>query len=142
MIITQNQTACLQEQHFEKAKHFLPERWFFRKTSKKWSKPSPFVMLPFGFGPRKCIGKKFSEMEIYVLLIKVNYFQLLIFIVFSLQIFDKNFKIKQKKTFFLEQILRNFRVEFNHGNIETKTRLINVADKPMRFRFVDYEDSR
>lgn len=32
------------------------------------SDASPFVFLPFGFGRRSCIGKRFSEMEIQVLM--------------------------------------------------------------------------
>lgn len=72
MIITQNQVACRQAEHFVEPNLFLPERWLMKKGK---SKPSPFLVLPFGYGARSCIGRRFSEMELYVLLAKVIYSQ-------------------------------------------------------------------
>lgn len=42
---------------------FSPERWL--KTNEKKNNVHPFVVLPFGHGPRMCIGRRFAEMEIY-----------------------------------------------------------------------------
>ena len=37
---------------------FKPERW-----SKDTSNIHPFTSVPFGYGPRKCVGQRFAELE-------------------------------------------------------------------------------
>ena len=58
--------------HYPRASEYLPERWLrstneIENTSKcpQSLKPSsPFLYLPFGFGPRTCIGRRIVEMEL------------------------------------------------------------------------------
>ncbi|XP_065371241.1 cytochrome P450 CYP12A2-like isoform X2 [Calliphora vicina] len=62
------------DKYFPRAKEFLPERWLRSEQDKGIEnssecphalKPSsPFVYLPFGFGPRSCIGRRIVEMEL------------------------------------------------------------------------------
>nr|ADF87562.1 cytochrome P450 CYP12A6 [Drosophila wassermani] len=60
------------EEHYPRSQEFLPERWLRTEnkvaSDKGCSLPlkpsSPFVYLPFGFGPRMCIGKRIVEMEL------------------------------------------------------------------------------
>ena len=65
------------DEYFEQSKKFIPERWL-RAPNKDddgcpvTGKPSnPFVYLPFGFGPRMCIGKRFVDMELEIALAKI-----------------------------------------------------------------------
>lgn len=139
MVILHNQVACRLEKNFKNADKFVPERWLENgnisdkmndeilgnelnnlsgAVDENWlnendqskvcphnansSKIDPFLCLPFGFGKRVCLGRAFSEMEIYVLLAKLVY---------------------------------NYEINYDHQKIETITRLINVPNKPMRFKF-------
>lgn len=65
----------MDDKYFPQASSFLPERWL-KDTVQSSGCPSakgahPFVYLPFGFGPRMCIGRRFVEMEIEVLLSRI-----------------------------------------------------------------------
>ena len=107
LIITENQVSCRQSDYFSDPKSFIPERWLKQSAATSGcvhSKPSPFVLLPFGYGPRMCIGRRIAEMEIYVLLAKV---------------------------------IQNFEIQYKYSDIEVRTRLINIPNKPMRFTFLD-----
>ncbi|KAH8291515.1 hypothetical protein KR054_012298 [Drosophila jambulina] len=43
---------------------FLPERWLRDPETGKKMQVSPFTYLPFGFGPRMCIGKRVVDLEV------------------------------------------------------------------------------
>lgn len=55
------------EKHFKNALEYKPERWL-RKNKKEFH---PFSILPFGYGPRMCLGNRVAELEIYLLIIKI-----------------------------------------------------------------------
>ena len=48
---------------------FTPERWL--RGCPHHQNAHPFAAIPFSHGPRKCIGKRFAELETYILAIKV-----------------------------------------------------------------------
>ncbi|KAH8310603.1 hypothetical protein KR044_002098, partial [Drosophila immigrans] len=60
------------DNHYPRSKEFLPERWLRQsKTEAADGKcpvdlkaTNPFSYLPFGFGPRMCVGKRIVEMEL------------------------------------------------------------------------------
>lgn len=63
------------EEYFHEPDQFIPERWL--KAEKNdvcpHQKPiHPFVSLPFGYGRRACLGRRFAEMELQILLAKVG----------------------------------------------------------------------
>lgn len=50
----------MQDEHFERSSEFIPERWLKDNTDPKYphaKNTNPFAYLPFGFGPRMCIGE-------------------------------------------------------------------------------------
>jgi cytochrome P450 family 49 subfamily A len=48
---------------------FRPER--FLKGSPQYEDLHPFLYLPFGHGPRMCVGRRFAEQEMYVFISKI-----------------------------------------------------------------------
>ncbi|XP_067666926.1 1,25-dihydroxyvitamin D(3) 24-hydroxylase, mitochondrial-like [Haliotis asinina] len=54
--------------HYEDPNTFRPERWL-RAT--RTVSPHPFSFLPFGFGPRMCVGRRVAELEIQLLISQI-----------------------------------------------------------------------
>ncbi|XP_036324712.1 cytochrome P450 CYP12A2-like [Rhagoletis pomonella] len=51
---------------------FIPERWLRNDTEgKKYQLDNPFLFLPFGFGPRSCVGKRIVDLELEVTLARL-----------------------------------------------------------------------
>lgn len=69
-IITDN--IVISRRDFPRGEEFLPERWL-RTTGNYLShkKVNPFTSLPFGFGPRSCIGMRLANLEMEVLVAKI-----------------------------------------------------------------------
>ncbi|XP_050331965.1 probable cytochrome P450 12e1, mitochondrial [Bactrocera neohumeralis] len=46
---------------------YIPERWLRNDTEgNKYQLNNPFLFLPFGFGPRSCVGKRIVDLELEV----------------------------------------------------------------------------
>lgn len=58
-----------EERYFPRAREFLPERWLPDGEHLKAS--HPFAHMPFGFGPRTCVGRRFAQLEMETFLSKV-----------------------------------------------------------------------
>lgn len=94
--------------YFPDFETFNPERWLKNDQNELSAKntTNSFVYLPFGFGPRSCIGRRFAEMEIFVA---------------------------------LTRILREFKIEYNHGPLQYKVSIILAPDDDLKFKFIDLE---
>ncbi|KAJ1523528.1 hypothetical protein ONE63_001378 [Megalurothrips usitatus] len=68
-MVTQNQIACRLKENFPRPNEFIPERWV--KGSPIEAKAHPYVVLPFGHGPRSCIARRLAEQHLLTLLLKV-----------------------------------------------------------------------
>ena len=82
-------TTCRLEQYFKDAHQFRPERWI---DPIERSQTHPFALLPFGFGNRMCVGKRFSETEIYLAITKL-------ILAFQIELVDKKQELELKHAF-------------------------------------------
>lgn len=65
-----NVLTCKNE--FANPDQYIPERWL-RSSDGYLPKDEPkMAVLPFGYGPRNCIGRRFAEQEVYLAAIKVS----------------------------------------------------------------------
>ncbi|GMT21916.1 hypothetical protein PFISCL1PPCAC_13213, partial [Pristionchus fissidentatus] len=69
-VVTPVHAVMWNEENFENAKEFIPERFSFLGEDSKpvWSA----TYLPFGIGPRNCVGARFAEMEFKTVLAAVT----------------------------------------------------------------------
>lgn len=58
------------EEYVTDASSFKPERWMKNGFE---GKLHPFASLPYGTGARMCLGRRFADLEIQILLAKVRY---------------------------------------------------------------------
>ncbi|XP_050307916.1 probable cytochrome P450 49a1 isoform X2 [Anthonomus grandis grandis] len=68
-IIFQHFVISNQDEYFRRSREFIPERWLKQCTLSK--EHHPFSSLPFGFGKRMCLGKRYAELEIQTLIAKI-----------------------------------------------------------------------
>ncbi|KAG5863274.1 hypothetical protein JTB14_027897 [Gonioctena quinquepunctata] len=71
VVVSQNQISCRLQEYFQYPNEFLPERWL--KNDPLYKLSNPFLLLPFGHGPRSCIGRRLAEQNMKVLLLKVSH---------------------------------------------------------------------
>lgn len=62
--------SCRLKQYFEDPDKFKPKRWL--KNDPLYKQPHPFLLLPFGHGPRSCIARRLAEQNILILILKVT----------------------------------------------------------------------
>nr|ARA91625.1 cytochrome P450 monooxygenase [Pieris rapae] len=65
-VIFQHYVMGNSDEYFANAQEFRPERWLQKSSYKH-----PFASLPFGFGRRMCLGRRFAELEMHVMICKI-----------------------------------------------------------------------
>uniref|UniRef100_A0A182Q8U9 Cytochrome P450 n=1 Tax=Anopheles farauti TaxID=69004 RepID=A0A182Q8U9_9DIPT len=63
-----------EEGFFPRASEFLPERWLTaeaRAGCPSAKEVNPFIYLPFGFGPRSCIGRRLAMLEMEIMISRI-----------------------------------------------------------------------
>ncbi|XP_066263849.1 probable cytochrome P450 CYP44 isoform X1 [Branchiostoma lanceolatum] len=66
VLLAQNVISTLPE-YYPEPESFMPERWLRTGSSNVQS----FSLLPFGYGPRMCVGRRFAEQELYLGLVRI-----------------------------------------------------------------------
>lgn len=59
------------EEYFPRPLEFIPERWIKGDPQENSKNYHPYTVLPFGFGPRMCIGRRIAELEMWQFITKV-----------------------------------------------------------------------
>nr|AVL92818.1 CYP450 [Locusta migratoria] len=64
-VVFQHYVMGRSERYFPDAGRFQPERWLQSRTH------HPFASLPFGYGRRMCLGRRFADLEIQMVIAKM-----------------------------------------------------------------------
>ncbi|GMS92678.1 hypothetical protein PENTCL1PPCAC_14853, partial [Pristionchus entomophagus] len=67
-VVTPVHAVMWNEAYYDRPREFIPERFFGDKIASAWSA----TYLPFGIGPRNCVGARFAEMEFKTVLAAVT----------------------------------------------------------------------
>lgn len=60
------------EEYCTNANTFKPERWLKMNQGGSGEQIHPFASLPYGYGARMCLGRRFADLEMQILLAKVS----------------------------------------------------------------------
>jgi len=73
-VVFQHYVISNLDQYFPRPDQFIPERWLkICPESKQGQNYHPFASLPFGYGRRMCLGRRFADLEIQMVITKVGY---------------------------------------------------------------------
>lgn len=69
-ILLCNTLTCLNA--FADPDEYIPERWMRSADGSRTHDLPKMAVLPFGYGARNCVGRRFAEQEVYLAAIKVG----------------------------------------------------------------------
>jgi len=67
-VVFQHYAISNSSKYFSQPEQFLPERWLKGSGYKH----HPFASLPFGYGKRMCLGRRFADLELQTVVSKVT----------------------------------------------------------------------
>jgi cytochrome P450 family 49 subfamily A len=71
-VVFQHYVISNLNRYFPQPDQFLPERWLkICSKSRQGQNHHPFASLPFGYGRRMCLGRRFADLEIQMVIAKV-----------------------------------------------------------------------
>ncbi|XP_072761568.1 probable cytochrome P450 12a5, mitochondrial isoform X2 [Anoplolepis gracilipes] len=71
-VIACHSLIMMEPTQFSQPQQYIPERWLRGNAEfSSAQKAHPFAYMPFGFGPRTCVGRRFVDMELETLLLTV-----------------------------------------------------------------------
>nr|XP_003703365.1 PREDICTED: probable cytochrome P450 49a1 [Megachile rotundata] len=65
-VVFQHYVICNLDKYFPRSKEFVPERWLHSDGVRH-----SFASLPFGYGRRMCLGRRFAELEMLIVISKI-----------------------------------------------------------------------
>ncbi|KAK2164067.1 hypothetical protein LSH36_69g04003 [Paralvinella palmiformis] len=69
MFVMNHFAASRNPEVFEDPEEFRPERWI--RDERNRMHHHPFAVMPFGYGKRTCLGKRFARMELHMAVAKI-----------------------------------------------------------------------
>lgn len=115
-------------EYFSESDRFLPERWL--RTGGQYADEAksrnPFVYMPFGFGARACIGRRFVDIEMTTVMARF---------VRAVE-FYCNWVCLYRILCLFPRILREYRVEWHHGPMTYENALVIRPSKALQFRMI------
>ena len=72
-VVSIGEVSITLEEHFPEPHKFLPERWLRSSGGTGKHTIEPFTSLPFGHGPRSCIGRRIAETELQTVVTVVSW---------------------------------------------------------------------
>lgn len=114
------------EEYCQEANTFRPERWLKESQGGTGEHIHPFASLPYGYGARMCLGRRFADLEMQILLAKVVRF------LNSKQII--NCDIKYFLLFNSFQLMRTHKLEYHHKPLDYAVTFMYAPDGNLKFK--------
>lgn len=126
-IVFQHYVISNQDRYFPDSDKFIPERWMTGSDVTSGVKHA-FASLPFGYGRRMCLGRRFAELEMIIVLAKVyrNFWNIL-----------RTLDSRVNCDFFFCQVVQSFRLEYHHEKLDYHIHPMYTPKGPLKIKMID-----